>query len=63
MSGKTIAEAVLALTLVFAVVAGVAEYRQRTRRDLDRVSLLDWRTVQLLSLIAAVIALVGVLNL
>ena len=63
VSGKVWAEATLALTLVVALASGVAEYRQRKRRDLDRVSLLDWRNVQLWALIAAVIALVVALEL
>lgn len=36
-----------------AIGAGVADWRQRRRRDLDRISPVHWPTVQMLALIAA----------
>jgi hypothetical protein len=53
VSGKDIAWAVVAVALLFALVAGVIDYRHRKRDNLDRVSLLDWRNVQVFALIAA----------
>ena len=41
----------VALTLAFG--AGVADWRRHRRANLDAVGLLDWRTVQMLGLIAA----------
>jgi hypothetical protein len=55
-SGKDVAEGAAALALVVAVIAGVIDWRQKKRDDLDRVTLLDWRSVQVFALIAAVIA-------
>jgi hypothetical protein len=49
------AGAVAALFALVGIVAGIADWRHRKRRDLDRVSLLDWRTVQVFALIAAII--------
>ena len=43
----------LALT---ALVAGVIDWRHRKRDNLDRVSLLDWRNIQVFALISAIIA-------
>jgi hypothetical protein len=42
-----------AVAVGVAVLAGVADWRRRRRRDLDRVGMVDWRTVQMLSLIVA----------
>ena len=55
-SGKAVAEGAVALALVVALLAGVADWRHRKRDDLDRVGLLDWRSVQFFALIAAVVA-------
>ncbi len=41
--------------VLLAAVAGVAEHRRTRRRNIDRVSMVPWPTVQFLSLIAAVI--------
>jgi len=57
VSGKAIAGAVVGLALLVALVAGVIDYRHRKRDNLDRVSLLDWRNVQVFALIAAAIGL------
>jgi uncharacterized membrane protein len=54
-SPRTIAEALAIVAVVLAVIAGIADYRQRKRIDLDRVALLDWRSVQVFALIAAII--------
>lgn len=63
MSGKAIAGAVVGLALLVALVAGVIDYRHRKRDNLDRVSLLDWRNVQVFALIAAMIGLALALHL
>lgn len=43
----------VAACVAVALLAGVADWRQRRRRDLDRVAPLHWPTVQMLALIAA----------
>jgi len=63
VSGKAIAGAVVGLALLVALVAGVIDYRHRKRDNLDRVSLLDWRNVQVFALIAAMIGLALALHL
>lgn len=63
MPGKEIAGAVVGLALLLALVAGVIDYRHRRRANLDRVSLLDWRNVQVFALIAAMIGLALALHL
>lgn len=40
---------------LFALVAGVIDHRHRTRRDMDRVAMLDWRSVQVFALMAAIL--------
>jgi hypothetical protein len=62
-SGKEIAEGAVALALAVAVAAGVIDWRHKKRDDLDRVTLLDWRGVQVFALIAAVIAVSVAFNL
>ncbi len=42
-----------AAALGVAVLAGVADWRRKRRVDLDRIGMVDWRTVQMLGLIAA----------
>ncbi len=54
-SSRTIAEAGAVVAAVLAVAAGIADYRQRKRADLDRVGLFDWRSIQVFALIAAII--------
>lgn len=63
MSGKDIAWAVVGLAVLLALVAGVIDYRHRKRDNLDRVSLLDWRNVQVFALIAALVGLALALHL
>jgi hypothetical protein len=41
------------LCLAVAVFAGLADWRRRKRRDLDRIGPLHWPTVQMLALIVA----------
>lgn len=50
----------VALCLAVAVFAGIADWRRRKRRDLDRIGPLHWPTVQMLALIvgAAIAAFV-----
>ena len=55
-SGKVIAEGVVALAVAIAIIAGIVDWRHRKREDLDRVALLDWRSVQVFALIAAIVA-------
>ncbi|MGN6269129.1 MAG: hypothetical protein ACTHM0_04460 [Sphingomonas sp.] len=43
----------VALCLAVAVFAGIADWRRRKRRDLDRMGPLHWPTVQMLALIVA----------
>ena len=62
-SGREIAEGAAALAVLLAVAAGIADWRHRKRDDLDRVTLFDWRSVQVFALIAAVIAFSVAMNL
>jgi hypothetical protein len=55
-SAKQIAGAVAAALAILALAAGIIDWRHRKRNDLDRVSLIDWRSVQVFALIAAIIA-------
>jgi hypothetical protein len=55
-SAKQIAGAVAAALAILALAAGIIDWRHRKRNDLDRVSLIDWRNVQVFALIAAIIA-------
>jgi hypothetical protein len=55
-SAKQIAGAVAAALAILALGAGVIDWRHRKRNDLDRVSLIDWRNVQVFALIATIIA-------
>jgi hypothetical protein len=55
-SAKQIAGAVAATLALTALAAGVIDWRHRKRADLDRVSLIDWRNVQVFALIATIIA-------
>ena len=56
MAAKQIAEAVAAALALLALTAGVADWRHKKRNDLDRVSLFDWRNIQVFALIGAIIA-------
>lgn len=56
VSAKAIAGTVAAILALLALAAGIADWRHRKRHDLDRVSLFDWRNVQVFALIAAIIA-------
>ncbi|VXC58498.1 conserved hypothetical protein [Sphingomonas sp. AX6] len=43
-----------------AVGSGVAEYRRKNRRNIDRVGIMPWTTVQVIAVIgAAMMALYG----
>ena len=55
-SAKQIAEAIAAALALAALVAGIIDWRHRKRDNLDRVSLIDWRNVQVFTLISAIIA-------
>jgi len=55
-SAKQIAGAAAAALALVALVAAVADWRHKKRRDLDRVSLFDWRNIQVFALIGAIIA-------
>jgi amino acid transporter len=63
LSGKDIAEGAVALALVVALLAGIADWRHRKRDDLDRVAWFDWRSVQVFALIAAIVAFSLAVNL
>jgi len=55
-SAKQIVGAAAAALAILALAAGVIDWRHRKRNDLDRVSLIDWRNVQVFALIATIIA-------
>jgi len=55
-SAKQIAGAVAGALALTALVAGIIDWRHRKRDNLDRVSLIDWRNVQIFALISAIIA-------
>jgi len=55
-SAKQIAGAVAAVLALTALAAGLVDWRHRKRADLDRVSLVDWRNLQVFALIGAIIA-------
>lgn len=40
-----------------AIVAGVLEWRQAQRRDLDRIGLIPWGTLSLIGFVVAVVGL------
>ena len=43
----------VAVAVACAISAGIADWRRSRRADLDRIGVLDWRTVQVLCLIVA----------
>ena len=47
---------------LFAVGAGVGDWRRRRRRDLDRIGWVDWPTVQVLAAIALAVLVSVALN-
>ncbi|MGN6819639.1 MAG: hypothetical protein ACTHJR_13305 [Sphingomonas sp.] len=55
-SAKQIAGAIAIVLALVALAAGIADWRHKKRRNLDRVSLFDWRNVQVFALIVAIIA-------
>jgi len=57
ITAKHIAGAVAGLFVLVAIGAGLADRSARRRHDFDRVSLLDWRNVQVFALIGAGLAL------
>lgn len=47
--------AVVALLVLLAIGAGVADWRIKRRRDLDRIGIVYWPTIQVGALIAAAV--------
>lgn len=43
------------IALLVAAASGVGEWRQRRRRDLDKVGLVPWTALQMIALLLAVI--------
>jgi hypothetical protein len=56
LPAKEIAGAVAAALALLALAAGIADWRHKKRDHLDRVSLFDWRNIQVFALIGAIIA-------
>lgn len=46
------------VSMVTAVVAGVAEWRRGRRKDLDRVGIMPWNAIQMGAFLVAVVAVV-----
>lgn len=46
-----------AAAILLAGWSGWADHRRRERRDLDRVGMIDWRTVQLAAIAVALVAI------
>lgn len=42
-----------AVAALLAIAAGVGDWRRNARADLDRIGVVDWRTLQMFALIAA----------
>jgi hypothetical protein len=61
-SGQQVAVGVAIVAALVALIAVAGDWRQKRRRDLDRVSLLDWRTVQLAALVIAIAAVAFALH-
>lgn len=40
-------------SIALALLAGLGERRRRLRADLDRIGVIDWRSVQMAALLAA----------
>lgn len=55
-SARGMAWGVAVLAAALACVAGLGDWRQRRRRDLDRVAWFDWRGVQVFALMTAIVA-------
>jgi hypothetical protein len=53
MQGRLSVIAIAAIVL--AIVSGVAEYRRQRRDDLDRIGLMPWPLIQIVSLMVAAI--------
>ena len=62
LPGKQIAEIAAGVAIAVAVLAGVGDWRHRRRADLDRVGWVDWRSLQLFALAAALVALSFAMN-
>jgi hypothetical protein len=45
-----------------ALLSGWADHRRRRRADLDRISMIDWRTVQIAAIAGAIISVSLALN-
>lgn len=43
--------------VAFALAAAFADRRRRLRRDLDRIGVVDWRTVQMAAVLATLLLL------
>ena len=43
------------IALLVAGASGIADWRERKRRDLDAVGFMPWTTIQMLALLAAVV--------
>lgn len=43
------------IALLVAGASGIADWRERKRRDLDAVGFVPWTTIQMLALLAAVV--------
>lgn len=52
---RGIAWDIAVLAVMVACAAGLVDWRQRRRRDLDRVAWLDWRGVQVLAVMTAIV--------
>ncbi len=46
---------IVAALIGVAIAAGIADWRCKRRRDLDRIGPIYWPTVQMLAMIAAVV--------
>lgn len=44
-----------AAAVLIAITAGIADWRRRRRRDLDRIGPIYWPTIQVLALIVAAV--------
>ena len=47
--------AIVALLVLVAIGAGIADWRIKRRRDLDRIGIVYWPTIQVAALIAAAV--------
>ena len=52
----------VALSVVVAILSGWADHRRVSRDNLDRIGIIDWRTVQLVAIATAIIGASVALN-